>query len=119
MQECDFAGQVDGDQGGGIKHEEKGYPRNKKSDWPLIMTQAFIWKGNGHLLVYYRLLHECTICTMLEHVKLRLARGEVLHDITAAIGILGILLKNSGSCSGSSRKGSGGGVEVVLYFVVL
>ena len=83
------------------------------------MTQAFIWKGNGHLLVYYRLLHECTICTMLEHVKLRLARGEVLHDITAAIGILGILLKNSGSCSGSSRKGSGGGVEVVLYFVVL
>ena len=30
MQECDFAGQVDGDQGGGIKHEEKGYPRNKK-----------------------------------------------------------------------------------------
>lgn len=66
----------------------------KKSDWPLIMTQAFIWKGNGHLLVYYRLLHECTICTMLERVELRLAGGE-------------------------QPQGSGGGVEVVLYFVVL
>lgn len=76
----------------------------KKSDWPLIMTQAFIWKGNGHLLVYYRLLHECTICTMLERVELRFAGGEVLHDITSAIGILGILLENSGSCSGSSRR---------------
>ena len=65
------------------------------------MTPAFIWKGYGNLLVYYRWLHKCTICTMLERVQLRFAGVRFYMTLPRAIGIV---LENSGRLFGTSRR---------------